>query len=88
MVAQRKTPTDDDPQPPEDAEQNRSLDDVLALMAAEVDRLQTALEYFRLSEHPDKEAIIRWHVQQIDRRQDRLEELKALILAERGDSEH
>lgn len=67
---------------------NNSLDDVLALMVREVQRLQEALEYYRLSEHPDKDAIIRWHVQQIDQRQDRLADLKALMLAERDDLEH
>jgi len=79
-----------DSHPPEslDNSLNNSLDDVLALMAVEVERLQEALQYFRQSQHPDKDAIIRWHVQQIDLRQDRLSELKALILADRDDIEH
>ena len=70
-----------------ESEINTSLDEVLDLLAQEVERLQVALEYYRLSEHPDKEQLIRWHVQQIDARQDRLEDIKALILS-RGDSVH
>ena len=78
-------------QPPDDAleaEINTSLDDVLDLLAQEVERLQAALEYYRLSEHPDKERLIRWHVQQIDIRQDRLEDVKAMILSRGGDAVH
>ena len=70
-----------------EAEINTSLDEVLDLLAQEVERLQAALEFYRLSEHPDKEQLIRWHVQQIDARQDRLDDIKAMILA-RGDSVH
>ena len=60
---------------------NASLDEVLDLLALEVERLKESLEFYRLSEHPDKEQLIRWVVQQIDLRQDRLEDIKALILA-------
>ena len=70
-----------------EGEINTSLDEVLDLLAQEVERLQVALEYYRLSEHPDKEQLIRWHVQQIDARQDRLDDVKAMILS-RGDSVH
>ena len=71
-----------------ETEINTSLDEVLDLLAQEVERLQVALEYYRLSEHPDKEQLIRWHVQQIDARQDRLEEIKAMILSRGEDSVH
>ena len=62
---------------PQDTEDEPTLQDMLSLMAQEVERLQVSLEYFRLTDHPDKEERIRWHVMEIDRRQDRLEELKA-----------
>lgn len=71
-----------------EAEINTSLDEVLDLLAQEVERLQVALEFYRLGEHSDKERLIRWHVQQIDDRQDRLEDIKDLILARGGRSVH
>lgn len=71
-----------------EGEINTSLDEVLDLLAQEVERLQVALEYYRLSEHPDKQQLIRWHVQQIDARQDRLEDIKAMILSRGEDSVH
>ena len=64
------------------------LQGMLSMMAEEVERLKVSLEYFRLTDHPDKEERIRWHVMEIDRRQDRLEDLKALILASSDDNEH
>ncbi len=67
---------------------NTSLDEVLDLLAQEVERLQVALEFYRLSDHPEKDKLIRWHVQQIDARQDRLEDIKALILSRGGDAIH
>ncbi len=67
---------------------NTSLDEVLDLLAQEVERLQVALEFYRLSDHPEKDKLIRWHVQQIDARQDRLEDIKALILSRGSDSVH
>ena len=71
-----------------ETEINTSLDEVLDLLAQEVERLQVAVEYYRLSEHPDKQQLIRWHVQQIDARQDRLEDIKAMILSRGEDSVH
>lgn len=71
-----------------ETEINTSLDEVLDLLAQEVERLQVALEFYRLSDHADKEKLIRWHVQQIDTRQDRLEDIKSLILAGGKDWEH
>jgi hypothetical protein len=65
-----------------------SLDGVLDLLVQEVERLQLALETYRLSDHPDKQALIRWHVQQIDMRQDRLEELKQMILQNNDGAVH
>ena len=64
-----------------DAELNTNLHEVLDLMSQQVERLKTSLDFFRLSEHQNKEEIIRWHVREIDERQDRMDELKALILA-------
>lgn len=67
---------------------NTSLSDVLDLLAAEVERLKAALEFHRLSDAPDAAEKVRWHVQQIDARQDRMEELKALILASGDTRQH
>ena len=67
---------------------NTSLDEVLDLLAEEVERLKESLEFYRLSEHPEKEQLIRWVVQQIDMRQDRLEDIKAMILARDDDAVH
>ena len=69
-------------------EVNTSLDEVLDLLAQEVERLQVALEFYRLSDHPEKDKLIRWHVQQIDARQDRLEEVQSMILSQGGDAIH
>ena len=66
-------------------ELNQSLDDVIDLLAKEIERLKLSLETYRLSRHPKRAEIIRWHVQTLDERQDALEELQALILAERDD---
>ncbi len=100
MVAPHKCSADDPPpeggstnvpEPAADDDLNKSLDDVLLLMSDEVDRLKASLEFLRNSNHQpeaEKGALIRWHVQQIDHRQDRIEELKRLILASRGGVEH
>ena len=64
-----------------DAELNTNLHEVLDLMSQQVERLKASLEFFRLSDHQNKDEIIRWHVREIDERQDRMDELKALILA-------
>ncbi len=66
---------------------NRSLEDVLDLLARDVERLKAELEYWRLSGHPNKDHLIRRYVARIDARQDRMEEVKAMILA-RGDRLH
>lgn len=71
-----------------DGEINTSLLEVLDLLAQEVERLKVALEFYRLSEHPEKDQLIRWHVQQIDQRQDHLEDIKSLILAKGDDFLH
>ena len=62
---------------------NRSLDDVINLLSREMDRLKESLETYRLSEHPKRSEIIRWHVRTLDERQDALDDLKALMLASR-----
>jgi hypothetical protein len=48
----------------------------------EIDRLKTSLETYRLSSHPERAEIVRWHVRTLDERQDALEELQSLIIAE------
>ena len=62
---------------------NRSLDDVVELLAREIERLKESLETYRLSKHPNRQEIIRWHVRTLDERQDTLEELQAMLLAQR-----
>ena len=71
-----------------DTELNTSLHDVLDLMAREVERLQNNLEYFRLSNHPQKEQLIRELVSEIDERHDRMDQLKGMLLADTDASEH
>lgn len=66
---------------------NRSIDDVIDLLEREIRRLQASLETYRLSQHPRRGDIIRWHVRSLDERQDALEELRALLLAQHGDSD-
>jgi uncharacterized small protein (DUF1192 family) len=60
---------------------NTSLNDVLDLLAHEIERLKAELEFYRLSQHPEKARLERLYVERIDARQDRLEEIKALIMA-------
>jgi hypothetical protein len=60
---------------------NQSIDDVIDLLEREIQRLQASLETYRLSTHPRRSDIIRWHVRSLDERQDALEELRALLLA-------
>ena len=50
--------------------------------------LKLALEFYRHSDLPDRQERILWHVKQIDARQDRMEELKALILHQKTWHEH
>ena len=74
----------------EDELLNNSLDDVIVLLEREVERLKASLETIRLSAHPDRNALIRWHVQQLDERQDALERMLLLIGATqpRPDPQH
>ena len=60
---------------------NNSLDDVIVLLEREIERLQLSLETIRLSNHPDRSELIRWHVRTLDERHDALEQMKALLLA-------
>lgn len=57
---------------------NESLDELIALLTAEIDRLKVDLETFRLTDNPAKRQITAELVRAIDERQDRLEELTAL----------
>jgi hypothetical protein len=60
-----------------------SLDDMVDLLSREIERLKVSLEMYRLLDHPQKQDIIRRHVSALDERQDRLDELKDLLLARR-----
>ncbi len=66
-----------------EAHLNRSLDDVIDLLEREIARLKESLETYRLSSHPKRQEMIRWHVHTLDERQDALEKLQEMILAER-----
>lgn len=58
-----------------------SLDDMITLIEREIERLKASLEMYRLLDHPQKEQLIIRHVQALDERQDRLDELKAMLMA-------
>ncbi|NKC01108.1 MAG: hypothetical protein GKR90_21795 [Pseudomonadales bacterium] len=65
-----------------------SLSDVLDLLALQVEHLQTSLDFLRLSEDAvERDERIRWHVRQIDLRQDRMDEVKSMILAKNQDQQ-
>jgi hypothetical protein len=66
------------PNPP-----NCTLDDAIELLQGELERLQLALETCRRLDHPRRNELVRWHVRTIDRRQDALEQLHAMVIAER-----
>lgn len=57
---------------------NRSLDDMVELLEREIERLKASLEFYRLSDSPNREEQIRFHVRQIDQRQDALEDLRSM----------
>ncbi len=59
----------------------RSIDQVVSLLEAEIERLKESLETYRLSNSPNRDEIIRGHVRTLDERQDALEELQKLLLA-------
>ena len=65
----------------DDGQVNNSLDDVIALLEREIERLQVSLETIRLSNHPERAALIRWHIRTLDERQDALDRMKALLIA-------
>jgi hypothetical protein len=65
----------------DDEQINNSLDDVIVLLEREIERLKESLETVRLSTHADRSALIRWHIQTLDERQDALEQMKQLINA-------
>ncbi|MBM4205226.1 MAG: hypothetical protein FJ194_13920 [Gammaproteobacteria bacterium] len=58
-----------------------SLDDMVDLLSREIERLKASLEMYRLLDHPQKQDIILRHVQALDERQNRLDDLKDLLLA-------
>jgi hypothetical protein len=60
---------------------NRALDDVIELLEAELARLKVGLEVSRCLDHPRRDELVRWHVLSIDRRQDVLEQLHAMLMA-------
>lgn len=60
-----------------------TLDDVTVLLAREIERLKEALITWRQLDHPRKDEIIRWHVRTLDERQDKLDDLKSMLLARR-----
>ena len=66
---------------------NRSLDDVVRLLEREIERLKASLEVFRLSDHPQRQDIIRWHIRALDDRQDALDDMKRLLDVD-GDAIH
>ncbi len=67
----------------EDPPLNETLDDVILLLEREIVRLKSSLETFRLTNRPNQEEIIRWHVRTLDARQDTLDDLKELLMATR-----
>jgi len=69
-----------------EAHLNRSLDDVFELLEREIARLKESLETYRLSNHPNRREIIRWHIRTLDERQDALEKLQEMIVAEKRDA--
>ena len=73
---------DRDPELPDELE--LTLDDVIVLLMREIERLKAALGTWRVLDHPRKDEIIRWHVRTLDERQDKLEDLKTMLLARQG----
>ncbi|MDZ7670097.1 MAG: hypothetical protein U5Q16_11990 [Gammaproteobacteria bacterium] len=70
-----------------EAHLNRSLDDVIAMLEREIRRLKESLETYRLSAHPKRGEIIRWHVRTLDERQDALEQLRTMLLAQQREND-
>lgn len=70
-----------------EAHLNRSLDDAIAMLEREIRRLKESLETYRLSEHPKRNDIIRWHVRTLDERQDALEQLRTMLLAQQREDD-
>ncbi len=69
-----------------EAHLNRTLDDVIGLLEREIRRLKESLETYRLSKHPRRAEIIRWHVRTLDERQDAIERLRTMLLARQDDN--
>ena len=82
----KPSPASEDEQQPENYD--LTLEGALELLAKEIERLQASLDVYRSSDHPSKQALIRWHVQQIDARHDRLDEIKQMILKRNNGAVH
>ena len=63
---------------------NETLEDVIELLEQEIERLKISLDNYRLSRHPHRQELVRWHVRALDERQDALEDLKRMVMAERN----
>lgn len=61
----------------------QELKAVTKALEGELERLKENLETHRLLDHPDQQSIVRALIRDIDEREDRLAELRALI-ASRG----
>lgn len=68
------------PQPGEEG-LNASLDDVIMLLERELERLKAALEYYRLQDGAAARRAVLAHVDAIEARQDRLDDLRELLRA-------
>ncbi len=60
---------------------NESLEDVVALLEAEIARLRESLEVHRLSRSPNRRRNIQRHIQLLDDREGALADLKAMLAA-------
>jgi hypothetical protein len=65
------------------SEPNCTLDDAIELLEGELERLKVGLEAARRLAPPRRDELVRWHVRTIDRRQDALEQLQAMLIAGR-----
>ena len=62
---------------------NLTLDNAIELLQEELERLTVALETCRRLDHPRRAELVRWHVRRVDQRQDALDKLQAMLLADR-----
>jgi len=64
-------------------EVNITLDSAIELLQEELERLTVALETCRRLDHPRRTELVRWHVRRVDQRQDALDKLQVMLLADR-----